>query len=513
MANIKLKDQSGTETTYSGIKHLKAPDADGGTAEFDLEAAVQEKTVEITQNGTTEILPDSGYDGLSKVTASVYVQPKLESREVTLTQNLSTTTFAPSEGYDGLESLTVTVNAPISTPLPPQTKFVDLSMAAGDQTVQADDGYSLSVVILRKPDTLLPENIKKDVEIAGVTGTLEVTGGSTETPDLSEWGDAEGDGCVIASPDRLRLQIWSRQNLFSWVDLGYPRCLEQAGSNVAALSAKLDALCAELMTERKSEFEAIFDGASRAFFMDRLCEIPQITDSDPKSWAGLRQVLYRALPTALNDQWSRECMKPEDYITAYSAITSSWLLPGDKIHFPFVFRPAVEDGEPVPAAYTLQTPTGSMPEYENGMSSYQSAFYFINAGAADGITASLAGFITGSLTALICWYSEGAQTIPEALLQAGFDENWSYGDVTLGAGWNITGIDTEGETPSLATQTVTEEAVQAALTARGYYSKNEVPYGEMDSYQQSFFQSVLIQQYKPLGNRSFTIEFNLYGEQ
>ena len=151
------------------------------------------------------------------------------------------------------------------------------------------------------------------------------------------------------------------------------------------------------------------------------------------------------------------------------------------------------------------------------MSSYHSAFYFINSGAADGITAPLAGFITGSLTALICWYSEGAQTIPEALMKTGFNHDWSYGDVVLGVGWNITGIgseatETNGE-PSLVTQTVTAETVQAALSARGYYSKDEVPYAEMDSYQQSFFQSVLIQQYKPLGNRSFTIEFDLYGKQ
>lgn len=517
MANIKLKDAFGAETVFHGIKQLKIPDTDGGAAEFNLEAMTQEKTVEIIQNGTAEILPDEGYDGLSKVTANVNILPKLESREVTLTQNLSTTTFSHSEGYDGLKSLTVTVETPISTPLPPQTKFVDLSMAAGDQSVQADDGYSLSVVILRKPDTLLPENIKKDVAIAGVTGTLEATGGSAEAPDLSEWGDAEGKGCIIASPDRLRLQIWSGQNQFSWLDQGYPQCLINAGSCVPAISSKLDELCAELMTERKSEFEAIFAGATHALFMDRLCEIPQIADSDPKSWEGLRQVLYRALPAVLNDQWSRDCMNTEDYITAYSAVTSSWLLPGDRIHFPFVFRPAVEDGEPVPAAYTLQTPTGTMPDYENGMSSYQSAFYFINSGAADGITAPLAGFITGSLTALICWYSEEAQTIPEALMKTGFNHDWSYGDVVLGAGWNITGIgseatETNGE-PSLVTQTVTAETVQAALSARGYYSKDEVPYEEMDSYQQSFFQSVLIQQYKPLGNRSFTIEFDLYGKQ
>ena len=474
MADIKLKDIGGEEKTYSGVKHIKVPSSTGEQVEFDLEAAVQEKSVEITQNGTTEVAPDTGYDGLSKVTI---------------------TTNVPSSGGE-TEEVTV-----------------DLSMADGDQVITPSAGKSISKATVTKPSTLIPANIKKDVVIGGVTGTLD-SGGGGETPDISEWGDAEGNGCIIASPDRMRLQIWSGQNQFSWLDQGYPQCLINAGSCVPAISSKLDELCAELMTERKSEFEAIFAGATHALFMDRLCEIPQIADSDPKSWEGLRQVLYRALPAALNDQWSRDCMSTEDYITAYSAVTSSWLLPGDKIHFPFVFRPAVEDGDPMPSAYTLQTPTGTMPVYENGMISYEKTAYFINSGAADGVTASVSAFITGSLTALICWYSEGAQTIPEALMKNGFDSNWNYGDVVLGAGWNITGYgaDANGD-PTLVTKTATVETVQAALSARGYYSKDEIPYEEMDSYQQSFFQSVLIQQYKPLGTRSFTIEFDLYGKQ
>lgn len=61
--------------------------------------------------------------------------------------------------------------------LPPsaelQAKTVDLSMASGDQVIMPDEGYSLSEVTVTKPSTLIPENIKKDVDIGGVVGTME----------------------------------------------------------------------------------------------------------------------------------------------------------------------------------------------------------------------------------------------------------------------------------------------------------------------------------------------------
>jgi len=54
-----------------------------------------------------------------------------------------------------------------------QSKTVTLDLEDGNQTVYPDSGKVLSEVEITKPDTLLPENIKKDVEIAGVVGTLE----------------------------------------------------------------------------------------------------------------------------------------------------------------------------------------------------------------------------------------------------------------------------------------------------------------------------------------------------
>lgn len=54
-----------------------------------------------------------------------------------------------------------------------EAKTVDLNMASGNQTITPTSGKTLSKVVVKKPATMLPENIKKDVNIGGVTGTLE----------------------------------------------------------------------------------------------------------------------------------------------------------------------------------------------------------------------------------------------------------------------------------------------------------------------------------------------------
>lgn len=56
-----------------------------------------------------------------------------------------------------------------------QTKTVELSMASGNQVISPDSGKFLSEVTVNKPDTLIPANIKKDVVIGGVTGTMEAS--------------------------------------------------------------------------------------------------------------------------------------------------------------------------------------------------------------------------------------------------------------------------------------------------------------------------------------------------
>nr|DAG63188.1 MAG TPA: tail protein [Caudoviricetes sp.] len=61
-----------------------------------------------------------------------------------------------------------------------EERMVELSMPSGNQVILPTSGKVMSKVTVQKPDTLLPENIKKDVVIGGVTGTLEA-GDTSET--------------------------------------------------------------------------------------------------------------------------------------------------------------------------------------------------------------------------------------------------------------------------------------------------------------------------------------------
>lgn len=58
-----------------------------------------------------------------------------------------------------------------------EERTVELSMPSGNQVILPTSSKGMRKVTIQKPDTMLPENIKKDVVIGGVTGTLD-DGGS-----------------------------------------------------------------------------------------------------------------------------------------------------------------------------------------------------------------------------------------------------------------------------------------------------------------------------------------------
>lgn len=89
---------------------------------------------------------------------------------------------------------------------------IDLDMSSGDQTVEAPEGYLVKKATIKKPETLRPENILQDVDIAGVVGTHKTSTPKETTiePDFSE-GDmvvTPEDGTMfskvtIPTPDTL----------------------------------------------------------------------------------------------------------------------------------------------------------------------------------------------------------------------------------------------------------------------------------------------------------------------
>lgn len=75
----------------------------------------QEKTLTISENGTTVITPDTTYDAMSKVTVNVDAAGELQTKTVSITSN-TTTTISPDSGYDGMSKVTVTTSVAPATP-------------------------------------------------------------------------------------------------------------------------------------------------------------------------------------------------------------------------------------------------------------------------------------------------------------------------------------------------------------------------------------------------------------
>ena len=130
----------------------------------------EEKTVSITENGTSEVLPsegfssmakvivntsvapnlqnktvtengvvecDSEYDGLNKVTVEVPLPVIQEEREVSFNNN-GTYNITPEYGYDAMAKTKVNINVPALTLQ--DEKAVEYT-ANGEYTVEADSGY------------------------------------------------------------------------------------------------------------------------------------------------------------------------------------------------------------------------------------------------------------------------------------------------------------------------------------------------------------------------------------
>ena len=82
-------DDAATLDAYPAL--IDSIQTGGGTGELTL----QEKTISIAANTTTEVVPDNGYNGMTKVTVTTKVKPKLTSNT-----KLANSTFTTIPDYD-----------------------------------------------------------------------------------------------------------------------------------------------------------------------------------------------------------------------------------------------------------------------------------------------------------------------------------------------------------------------------------------------------------------------------
>lgn len=484
MADIKLKDIGGEEKTYSGIKHIKVPSSTGEQVEFDLEATVQEKSVEITQNGTTEVMPDAGYDGLSKVTV---------------------TTNVPSSGGE-TEEVTV-----------------DLSMADGDQVITPSAGKSISKATITKPDSLIPANIKKDIVIGGVTGAYETSDLSTFVSEAwaddsvlcdHNFGIARRNNTTVADQLKsLEITLWynisNNSNPFGAYQNYFTKDMAWGLITDTKQKSLLNEFCRTTIGNFGTWFGLIFNHATKACFMD---------DDHPVPKPELPAVAQlEAIDDFMNAFQSTLSGLPQSYGDGYMSTfdygfcgNNSILLNNDKRKIRFLWYPAVEDGEPMVAYYLLQNPTGTMTTYENGVKRYSgtiplegrvSDLYYVNPMPDYGVTYPMIVWfsaINDENKAMLV-YSGGEQTILEAVVQ-NLNRQWSYGNISLNTGWN--GVQGQSDGTNVVTP-FTEEIFNTIKFDINYF-----PYSEMDAYEKSIFNGVIKQFYKRLNQNYVSIEFN-----
>ena len=131
--------------------------------------------------------------------------PKLHEKQIT--PSAAAETYYPDKGYDGISKISVAGDPDLSPEnvvygkkifdvvgshkcptFTTQEKTVTPSAQA--QTVKPDSGYDgLSQVTVSGDTNLTPANIRKDISIFGVTGTMDPKGGGIDTSDATATAD------------------------------------------------------------------------------------------------------------------------------------------------------------------------------------------------------------------------------------------------------------------------------------------------------------------------------------
>lgn len=160
-ARLILRDPDGTEQEYPMRPMLEVDTTEGGTVLYSKGQILDGLTIQPDFSaGDMEITAPDGY----LVQSAVIAKPEdCEPENI-----LKDKTIGNIVGTLELPELVATT--------------IDPDFSAGDMVVTPDAGKAFSGVTVTKPANLVPENIAKDVDVAGVVGTHEGGGGGGNTP-------------------------------------------------------------------------------------------------------------------------------------------------------------------------------------------------------------------------------------------------------------------------------------------------------------------------------------------
>ena len=141
----------------TAIKNKKGSQTSIPAANFDTEilalpsqGTYEERTINITQNGTQTITPASGYDAIDELVINTAVPDKqLQTKTYTFTQNANLE-LTPDTGYDGFDQVNLNINVPTSGSTSNIYKFASL------QEAQAKSDYNVGDIAVIMGEKRVP---------------------------------------------------------------------------------------------------------------------------------------------------------------------------------------------------------------------------------------------------------------------------------------------------------------------------------------------------------------------
>ena len=141
----KLQEKSVNYTENNDYQVLPDEGFDGmSKVNVSVDVAVptiqNSKTVNITANGTQTILPDANYDAVEQVVVNTNVQPRLQEKTVDVLLTETSTNIQPDSGFDGMSS--VTVNHP-----PVESNTAYTATSNGSYTIHPSEGFDATTSV------------------------------------------------------------------------------------------------------------------------------------------------------------------------------------------------------------------------------------------------------------------------------------------------------------------------------------------------------------------------------